>query len=320
MRAQTAGFGSVDALTRALHDEFPELDPARLRGAVERALAKVANARLDTEGYEVVDLHLKRVEASEESSERAEILRQLSETLEQRGDADRALVVRLSAFSETATVADIDPLLRLGRITERWRELPLDAMTSLAGTGSDASARRLSELATAWQHVGRAYYAADCLERLLVLAPDDLTAHEALEVFYRSTGEWPVLIDLLERRTVHVDDRERAELYREIAVIYERELGDDAGALDACREADRLAPDHPEVLEALARLYGKTGAADDELVALERYAKLVSEPIARAPMTPISWRPSMASSGSIAIAACSPRRWSCSSPPRTGRR
>ncbi len=280
MRAITAGVGSVDALTRALHDELPEVDLARLRGAIERSLAKVANAVLDTEGHAVVDLHLQRVEATEESTERAEILRQLSETLEQRKDADRALVVRLSAFVEAAIVGDVDPLLRLARVTGRWRELPLDAMTALAG--ADPSAPRLSELAHAWQQVGRAYYAADCFERVLVLAPADLPAYEALELFYRSTSEWPVLVDLLERRAVHVDDRERAELYREIAVIYERELGDDGGALDANREADRLAPGHKDVLEALARLYRKTGATDEEFEVLERWARTISEPIARA--------------------------------------
>src|ERR1700689_5300002 len=114
MRGNTAGFGSVELLVKVLLDEFPELDRARLRAAIERANAKLASAALNTEGHRFIDLHLGLAEASHESSERAQILRDLSDNLElERGDADRALVVRLAAFSEAAHLDDIDPLLRV---------------------------------------------------------------------------------------------------------------------------------------------------------------------------------------------------------------
>lgn len=283
MRGQTAGFGSLEVLIRALLDEFPELDPARVRAAVERASAKVANTSLDTEGHRFVNQHLARVEATEERTERARILRELAENLEERGDAERALVVRGAAFAEAASPVDLDPLLRLARITQRWAELPLDEMAGMIDINDDASPRRLTEIANAWQQLGKGYRAADCLERVLALQPADLATHEALELFYRSTSEWPVLIDLLARRAVHVDDRERAELYREIGLIYDRELGDDSGALDAYREADRLEPDHVDVVDALARLELRVGGGDgDALATLERLGRLVKEPSKRA--------------------------------------
>ena len=284
MRGHTAGFGSVDMIARALLEEFPELDAERVRVAIERGIARAANASLDTEGYRVVDLHLARVEASEESSERALILRELSENLEQRKDAERALVVRLSAFGEAPALADLDPLLRLARLTERWSELPLEQMAAMIDLTDDDSPRRLTEIAAAWQQLGRAYAAADCLERVLLLEPADTHAHETLELFYRSAGEWPVLLDLLGRRAVHVtDDRERAELFREMGQIYERELGDDAGALDIYREADQLVPDVPDVLEALARLTVRLGEPEgDRLAVLARASRVITEPRARA--------------------------------------
>src|SRR5258706_2191262 len=216
MRGHAMGVESIDIITRVLRAEFPELDGERLRTAVEKAVARVANASLDTEGYRVVDLHLQKVEATEESAERSKILRELSENLEQRGDADRALVTRLSAFAEVPTAGDVFPLLRLARLTDRWAELPLDSMSILIDINTDDAAKQLSALADAWQHVGRPYYAADCLERVLVVDPGNTKAFEALEVFYRTTGEWPVLIDVLGRRAVHVEsDKERAELYRD---------------------------------------------------------------------------------------------------------
>lgn len=284
MRGTTGGTFSVDIVTRAVLEEFPELDAARVKAAIERGAARAASASLDTEGYRVVDLHLARVEASEESSERAQILRDLSDNLVERGDLDRALVVRLSAFGEAAHLEDLEPLLRLARVTKRWSELPLDAMNALIDINDDGAAARLSEMATAWQEVGRSYYAADCLERVLLIAPADAHANEALELFYRSTAEWPVLIDLLSRRAVHVEsDRDRAELYREIAVIYDRELDDESGALDAYQEADRLAPGHPDVLDALVRLSMKIGVPDEEALATtERLAEVTTDPKLRA--------------------------------------
>ncbi|HEY0990852.1 MAG TPA: hypothetical protein VGD80_27550, partial [Kofleriaceae bacterium] len=289
MRANTAGLGPVEVLVRALMDEFPELDRVRVRAAVERATAKVANAALDTEGHRFVDQHLARVEATEEAAERARILRELADNLEERRDADRALVVRLAAFAEAPAAIDIDPLLRLTRITQRWGELPLDEMAQLIDIADEASPRRLTEIAAVWQQLGRGYRAADCLERVLALQPADGAAHEALELFYRSTGEWPVLIDLLGRRAVHVGDKERAELFREMGQIYERELGDDAGALDAYREADRLEPDQVDVVDALARLELRVGTSEssdsEALLSLERLARLVKEPGKRA----IAW-------------------------------
>ena len=146
-----SGPGSIDLLARALSAEFPELDRERVRAAVERAVAKAAASSLDTEGYQVVDLHLARVEATEEATERAKILRELAANLEERGDAERALVMRLAAFGEVPSAEDIDPLLRLARVTERWAELPLDPMTALVDLQSDAAARQLEGLAAAWR-------------------------------------------------------------------------------------------------------------------------------------------------------------------------
>jgi tetratricopeptide (TPR) repeat protein len=280
----SAQLPSIEVLARELREEFPELDATRLHAALERAHAKARAQTLDTEGYQVVNMHLQQVEQAAESSERARILRELSETLEGRGDLERAFVTRLAAFDEAATVADLDPLLRIARVTKRWSELPLPTMNALIDISDDAAARRLTEIAEAWQELGKGYYAADCLERVLLVAPSNAHASEMLELFYRTNAEWPVLVDLLARRAVHVEtDRERAELYREIAQIHERELADDAGALDAYQESNRLEPNQPAVLDAIARTAQRIGNLDeDALTALVQMAPLVADPNSRA--------------------------------------
>jgi tetratricopeptide (TPR) repeat protein len=283
MRGQSSGLGTVDMIVRAVLEEFPGLDKERVRAAVERGNARAANAALNTEGHRIIDLQLARVEATEEATERARILRELSENLEEAGDAERAFAVRLAAFGEAGGADDIDPMLRLARITDRWTELPLEVMTPLVKINDDAC-RRLTDIAHGWQKLGRAYDAADCLERVLAIDPLHLPAHEALELFYRSTAEWPSLIELLNRRANNVeDDAERAELYREMGVIYDQYLADDGGALDAYREADKLDPDRPEVLEAIARLGAKVGMPGEEaLESLQRLAGTMDDPIERA--------------------------------------
>src|ERR1051325_2834192 len=165
MRGNTAGFGSIEVLVRALLDEFPELDARWVRAAVERATAKVAHAALDTEGHRFVDHHLARVEASEDSVERARILRDLATNLADRRDAERALVVRRAAVSEAADPDDVDALLRLAGITQRWSDLPLDAMAALIDPTDDASPRPVSAIAPAREELGLGYRAAGGLAR-----------------------------------------------------------------------------------------------------------------------------------------------------------
>src|SRR2546430_16653222 len=98
---------------------------------------------------------------------------------------------------------------------------------------ADGAPRRFAEVAHGFQQRGDSYRAADCLERALAIAPADNAAHEALELFYRSTREWPVLIDLLHRRALHADDKERAAMPPEIAPTPDPGLADHAAAFQA---------------------------------------------------------------------------------------
>lgn len=263
--------GYVDAVVRAVMAALPSTDEVVLRRAVERGIASVA---MDTAGAAVVASHLARVEETEEAAEKAQILRELADTLEhERGDAERALVVRLAAFAEAARPADLDALLRLARATDRWSELPLDQMKEMLDGGDDAGPRRLRELAAILQRRGDVYGMADCYERVLVFDPGDTQAGEALELFYRSTGEWGQLVDLLERRDVAHGD---PEIAREIAVTYERELGDDASALEWYAKA----PQDTDTLEARARILARLG--QDSYDVLEQLAAALTEPARRA--------------------------------------
>ena len=86
----------------------PSSMPARVRIAVERGAARVASASLDTEGYRVVD-HAPRARRGDRGVDgaRARSCATCRRTSSERGDLDRALVVRLSAFGEAPSREDI---------------------------------------------------------------------------------------------------------------------------------------------------------------------------------------------------------------------
>ncbi|HVK76603.1 MAG TPA: tetratricopeptide repeat protein [Kofleriaceae bacterium] len=291
---------ALRALTALLVDELPELAPARVHAAVARAAGR-AQALLDAPAPErdwaaIVDAQLERIAAAEGPA-RAALLRELADDFEHElGDHDRALEARLDAFAEVPATIDLDPLLRLAAATDRWRDLPLDAMTACAVTGDDDGlrARWLAGLADAWERRGDSYRAADCHEWVLSLAPTDDRAHAALERFYRDTAEWPALVALLQRRVERVEGRARAALWRELGALHDRELDDPAAALDAYHHADRLERDRPEVLDAIARLCVRLEAHDDAMAALARLIAATEPPAARARVllraAEVAWR------------------------------
>jgi len=292
---------ALRVLAALLVDELPEVDSARVRDALDRAVVRV-EALLDGPAAErdwavIVDAQLDRLAAVEDGDGRAEILRELAEDFEhQVRDLDRAMSARLEAFAEAPAEHDLDALLRLAHTTDRWRELPLESMGELVAAAADdrARVRWFEELADAWERKGDGYHAADCHEWVLKLAPGDDRAHGALERIYREAGEWPALIELLRRRAARADERARAGVLRDLGALYERELDDAEAALDAYRQADRIEPGRDDVLDAIARLCGRVDAHDEALATLERMAAATAEAAPRARVlcraADVAWR------------------------------
>ncbi len=324
----------LEDLGRALAEELGELPAARVRAALARAAARIAEDYASAAGWEdVVDAHLSRVAEADEGEDRAVALLQLAAFLEQEtGDTDRALSARLGALAEAPEAVDGDELLRLAMSTGRAGEVAgalaaaidaapgqADKLRALAGTCAaagrlpqridalaalaevtfeDAARAQLHrEMAAGWEQLELLDEAAASHEWVLALAPDDTTAHAALARIYRATGNWRALIDLLGRQVDAADAEDtlgRATRLRDIAAIYERELGDRGGALDAYRQADEIEPDHPEVVAALARLLEQRDAGDEALAALQRHARLAADAGERAALlqraAAVAWR------------------------------
>ncbi|MGZ3455483.1 MAG: hypothetical protein ACXVEF_38110, partial [Polyangiales bacterium] len=98
------------------------------------------------------------------------------------------------------------------------------------------------------------------MRKLLVEIPDDPDAHEALGKIYAECGRWSDLVELhLKRLEALEDGAERATLLHEVARLLERELDDEAGALDALVHALSEDPCSDAIAADVERLAVKLG-------------------------------------------------------------
>lgn len=303
-------------LADALAAELPEVDPRRLRTALDRAVARVVPQRpteiaaeiaagadpaaltdlieeaeavfRDTAQWEeLVDLHVARVSASGDHAERAAILLELAALLEhEMGDRDRALAAQLAAFGEVPDSAALPELERLATATGAWDELALRLGDVIrrgdAGDTTTAAASLL--LATIYRdHFDDTDSALAALERAAAAAPHIAALSRALADAYTRAGRLPRALDQLGRMVCWVEsDEHRAALYREMAAGWE-----ELGLLDRAAECYEwvlsFAPGDDDAFSQLTRLYGAGSNWRALIETLGRRATNL-EPAERAPL------------------------------------
>lgn len=303
-------------LAEALAAELPEVEPGRLRAALERAVARVlplepsqVAAELaggadpaaltelideaeavfrDTAQWEhLVDLHVARVGASSDAAERSAILMELAVLLEdEMNDRDRALAARLAAFGERPDPAALPELGRLAAATGTWDELALRlGDVTRRGDLDDATTAAASILlSTIYRHhFDDPDSALATLERAAAAVPHSAELSRALADAYTRARRLPDALDQLGRMVCWVDsDEHRAALYREMAAGWEQ-----LGRLDRAAECFEwvlsFAPGDDQAYEQLTRLYRATSHWRALIETLGRRATDL-EPSERAPV------------------------------------
>jgi tetratricopeptide (TPR) repeat protein len=125
--------------------------------------------------------------------------------------------------------------------------------------------------------------ASHALEQVLTLDPAHETALSGLVRHYRALEHWDETVELYERHEKLV-----TEAPRKLALILQRakilvdKLSAPDRAIRAYEEALALEPQHPQALEALARLRESAGDADAALAAIDALAQKAQNPEARA--------------------------------------
>ncbi len=148
----------------------------------------------------------------------------------------------------------------------------------------------LLQAASVWEDkIGDRQRAADVYERILQVEAGNLTASVQLEQIYRAVGNWEKLVELLLQRVEFLPDAQaRIELFQNVAVTYEKELGDREGAFvvlqaafkedysnDAtARELERLATQANKWTELLSDYTQVVQTIQDPKIAADLWVKI----------------------------------------------
>lgn len=121
--------------------------------------------------------------------------------------------------------------------------------------------------------------AATALYEALDINDQDSQALDALERIQTDRGAWTELIDVLERRLMHVyEPDEQTPLRVRIAELWRDNVRDDEKAIDAFMDVLMGDPNHVQSMEALEELYGRNEMWDDYVEILDRRAATDATP------------------------------------------
>ncbi len=265
------------------------------RAALTKRMAGVYRLRLEREDM-ATQLYLKVLEYTPDDLEVIDTLeeiylanqnwRELAELLKRlvpkvQGDELRSLYLRLASIqveridnlaegeSLARQVLGMEPTLaELGRLERMFQNSPahelhmeiLEKQATASEDESDIVALNF-RMADLWQdRLNNLDKTRQCLERVLSLRPGNLQAAELLEPIYRRDGAWTELIGILEIRLSEAFEKaDQADLYRQMAEIYETRLQQPEQAFGALAEVFRRDPSDEALLAHLEELAESTG-------------------------------------------------------------
>jgi tetratricopeptide (TPR) repeat protein len=193
--------------------------------------------------------------------------------------AQRWVALRERLPGDPAPLRALDGIYaRLGRVRDRT-----EVLEALIGQTDSVRERATLQrvLAAAWTELGERGRAIESLEWILEYEPDEAT-WRALADLYRAEGRFAALADECTRHLATVESSQRPALWRELAGLYERDLGDPGQAIKCWKAVLELETDAVDALQALVPLYEAIDACDRAVDCLERWAALAGDGRTRA--------------------------------------
>jgi golgin subfamily B member 1 len=173
-----------------------------------------------------------------------------------------------------AALRGVEPLYQ---VTERWQELPrvLEAQLEAVQTEKERIAI-LGKLARLFEvEFVKPEKAAERLEQVLDIDPNNLDALTGLARLYRSLQRWDDVVSAYERHVAATADRGvKAQVYKALGDVYANEVRDYGRAIDTYLNVLNLDESDAAALDALARLYERTGDHAAAIDSLERLARI----------------------------------------------
>jgi len=174
---------------------------------------------------------------------------------------------------DSANAGAMQALSDFYRKKQMWNEL-VAILARHADVEEDQDKRVATLLSLAETHelqMGDVAAATEAYERALAADARSIAAIDALERLYRRTSAWDRLVDVLSKKSQTVDDSDEAiRLSLQVGQIWEERLGDDRRAIEAYKEVLIADARNANTLDALERLYGKTGQLEAQMDIVEQ--------------------------------------------------
>ena len=261
-----------------------------------KALSKLEQGYREQQDWDsLVTLMLGRVEFETDARSREAMLREVAGVFEREvGDLGKAFAALKEAFRENHFSLEIRrELERLASATGMWNEL-LQEYTQLVQNLRDPKVA-----CDWWVRIGHLYatelghddYAIASFNQALALDTNRFDAMAELAEVIKRKGDHREYVRLLKRMVdLEEDGGRKAELLKELARTYLKEMQSDEEAIAAYREILVIDPGHTTAIAALEGLYRKmemweelvqlltaqTGTTDDA-DALKRYRRTLAE-------------------------------------------
>jgi tetratricopeptide (TPR) repeat protein len=174
-----------------------------------------------------------------------------------------------------AETGDIAALVKILQMQSRWLES--------ARSGQDERKALLFRIAGLEEKsLGEIPAAVSTLRAILEIDPHDQQAIDGLERIFEAGAQHRQRVEILRKRIdLAADAGARQQLWRRVASLLERDVGDVEEAIAACVSILDENPEDENALETLARLYEQQGRHRDRLDILERRLGLPGAPAAR---------------------------------------
>jgi tetratricopeptide (TPR) repeat protein len=203
-----------------------------------------------------------------DAKHRAALIVQRARLLESRHKAiDSAIELYETALRLDSEVAGaLDALKRLHHQQRRWRDL-IAVLHREAEQSTHAGVRAMALYRIARLHaerLGNRDEALAALEKAVAETPDDPLVLEALARLYEAAEKWEPLALVLSKLVAVLSPEttgsaERVTLYVRIGQLREERLADAHGALEAYESALEVSATHVPTLQALGKLYARSG-------------------------------------------------------------
>jgi tetratricopeptide (TPR) repeat protein len=164
---------------------------------------------------------------------------------------------------------------------DRWQDLPkiLEAQLEAVQTEKERIAI-LSKLARLFEvEFVKPERAAERLEQILDIDPNNSESLTALARIYRGLQRWDNVIGVYERHVAATADRaEKVTVFKALGDVYAKEVKDLGRAVDTYLNVTQLDESDVEALDALSRLYEKTEDHAASIDTMQRLSRLVRDP------------------------------------------